>query len=138
MHLFALDPPQRPTPSTPLQWELRRRDRHTASWRIAMTGGAGHQTGGPWNREICCLVSLRYGLYCLQARVYRSFNFPGSIEPAGVIQGDVSMSKAQKLNRREFLGTALTATAALTILPRHVLGGAGYVAPSDKINIGCV
>ncbi|MBW8036313.1 MAG: Gfo/Idh/MocA family oxidoreductase, partial [Planctomycetes bacterium] len=48
------------------------------------------------------------------------------------------MSKAQKLNRREFLGTALTATAAFTILPRHVLGSAGYVAPSDRITIGCV
>jgi len=33
------------------------------------------------------------------------------------------------------LGTAL---AGLTILPRHVLGGPGYVAPSDKLNIAGV
>lgn len=37
-------------------------------------------------------------------------------------------------NRRRFLGTA-AATAAFTILPRHVLGGPGFVAPSDKITM---
>ncbi|HVN82085.1 MAG TPA: Gfo/Idh/MocA family oxidoreductase [Terriglobia bacterium] len=42
-------------------------------------------------------------------------------------------------NRREFLGSAAT-TLAVSIVPRHVLGGPGYVAPSDKIAlayIGC-
>lgn len=48
------------------------------------------------------------------------------------------MSEAKHINRRKFLRTALTATAAYTILPRHVLGGSGYVAPSEKINIGCI
>ncbi len=38
-------------------------------------------------------------------------------------------------NRRKFLGTA-AATAAFTIVPRHVLGGPGVVAPSDKITLG--
>jgi predicted dehydrogenase len=39
------------------------------------------------------------------------------------------------LSRRHFL----TATAAsLAIVPRHVLGGPGYVAPSDKVNIALV
>src|SRR5579872_4025222 len=37
-------------------------------------------------------------------------------------------------NRRNFLGTA-AATAAFTLVPRHVLGGPGYVAPSDKITL---
>lgn len=37
-------------------------------------------------------------------------------------------------NRRKFLGTA-AATAAFTIVPRHVLGGPGVVAPSDKITL---
>ena len=44
------------------------------------------------------------------------------------------------LNRREFLAPAAAAGIALTLVPRHVLGGPGYVAPSDKINlayIGC-
>src|SRR5260221_5507884 len=40
-------------------------------------------------------------------------------------------------NRRKFLGTA-AATAAFTIVPRHVLGGPGVVAPSDKITLGYI
>lgn len=43
-------------------------------------------------------------------------------------------------NRRQFLQTSAAATAAvagLMIVPRHVLGK-GYVAPSDKLNIGAV
>ena len=40
-------------------------------------------------------------------------------------------------NRRSFLGTAAGA-AAFTIVPRHVLGGTGYVAPSDKITLGYI
>ncbi|MHC1767990.1 MAG: Gfo/Idh/MocA family protein [Verrucomicrobiia bacterium] len=44
------------------------------------------------------------------------------------------------MNRRKFLGGAAATAAAFTIVPRHVLGGAGHVAPSEKINsclIGC-
>ena len=44
-----------------------------------------------------------------------------------------------RINRRQFLAGA-AATAAFTIVPRHVLGGANYVAPSEKIRlaiIGC-
>ena len=44
------------------------------------------------------------------------------------------------MNRRRFLGSAAATAAGLTILPRHVLGGAGFVGPNDKINlalIGC-
>ena len=39
-----------------------------------------------------------------------------------------------QVDRRRFLGTA-AATAAFTIVPRHVLGGAGNTAPSEKLNI---
>jgi hypothetical protein len=38
-------------------------------------------------------------------------------------------------NRRDFLGAAAMA-AAFTIIPRHVLGGPGFVPPSDKITLG--
>jgi predicted dehydrogenase len=44
------------------------------------------------------------------------------------------------LTRRKFIATGGAAAAAFTILPRHVLGGPGYVAPSEKITlayIGC-
>ena len=42
-----------------------------------------------------------------------------------------------QLTRREFLG-ATAALAAFTIVPRHVLAGAGQPAPSEKMNVGCV
>jgi hypothetical protein len=40
-------------------------------------------------------------------------------------------------NRRKFLGAA-AGVAAFTIVPRHVLGGPGYVPPSDKITLAYV
>ncbi|MCX8037783.1 MAG: Gfo/Idh/MocA family oxidoreductase, partial [Candidatus Sumerlaeia bacterium] len=45
-----------------------------------------------------------------------------------------------RIHRRKFLGTATASAAAFTIVPRHVLGGAGQTAPSEKITlayIGC-
>ncbi len=50
----------------------------------------------------------------------------------------VSNDKAQTdLKRRKFIKTAAGASAFM-IVPRHVLGGPAYVAPSDKINIAAV
>jgi len=40
----------------------------------------------------------------------------------------------ENMDRREFLGAA-SAASAFMIVPRHVLGGPGYVSPSDKLNI---
>ncbi len=40
--------------------------------------------------------------------------------------------------RRDFLGTAASAAAGLMIVPRRVLGGPGFTAPSDMLAIGCV
>ncbi|MHC4132408.1 MAG: Gfo/Idh/MocA family protein [Planctomycetota bacterium] len=42
-----------------------------------------------------------------------------------------------KISRRDFLGAAAVATA-FTIVPRHVLGGAGYTPPSEKLNVAGV
>jgi predicted dehydrogenase len=39
-----------------------------------------------------------------------------------------------KISRRCFMGAA----AAFTIVPRHVLGGPGQTAPSEKLNIACI
>ena len=47
------------------------------------------------------------------------------------------MARKDNLNRREFLAPAAT-TAALTLVPRHVLGGPGYVPPSDKLALAYV
>jgi predicted dehydrogenase len=42
-----------------------------------------------------------------------------------------------RMSRRDFMGAA-AATAAFTVVPRHVLGGRGRTAPSDKLNIAAV
>ncbi len=50
------------------------------------------------------------------------------------------MDTNNSMNRRKFIGTAAATAATITVVPRHVLGGPGFVAPSDKItvaNIGC-
>ncbi|MGQ7867754.1 Gfo/Idh/MocA family protein [Sunxiuqinia sp. sy24] len=44
----------------------------------------------------------------------------------------------QKLNRRNFLGKAALGAAAVTIIPRHVMGGKGFVAANDRINLGFI
>ena len=48
------------------------------------------------------------------------------------------MANSKKINRREFLGSAAAASLAFTVVPRQVLGGPGYIAPSDKITIGYI
>ena len=42
------------------------------------------------------------------------------------------------IDRRKFIKTAATGALALTIVPRHVLGGPNYVAPSDKLTLAYV
>lgn len=42
------------------------------------------------------------------------------------------------LSRRKFIATGGAAAAAFTIVPRHVLGGAGYTPPSEKITLACI
>ena len=46
------------------------------------------------------------------------------------------MSK-DELSRRRFVGH-LAAGASFTIVPRHVLGGPGFRAPSDTLNVACI
>src|SRR5688572_20753507 len=45
------------------------------------------------------------------------------------------VSSSNSLSRRDFIRNAGLAAAAITIVPRHVLGGKGYVAPSDTLYI---
>ena len=42
------------------------------------------------------------------------------------------------LSRRQLMLTGGMAATAFTIVPRHVLGGAGFVAPSEKITLACI
>jgi predicted dehydrogenase len=48
-----------------------------------------------------------------------------------------SKEQNRKITRRDFMGAA-AATAAFTFVPRHVLGGARYTSPSEKLNIACI
>lgn len=47
------------------------------------------------------------------------------------------MKTKKNLNRRQFISTT-SAAAAFTIVPGHVLGGIGRIAPSDKLNIAYI
>ncbi|MDR0748383.1 MAG: Gfo/Idh/MocA family oxidoreductase [Tannerellaceae bacterium] len=42
------------------------------------------------------------------------------------------------MNRRHFLKNGTLAAAAFTVLPRNVLGGTNYLAPSDQITLGII
>ena len=46
--------------------------------------------------------------------------------------------ETSRSSRRAILKKAALATAAFTIVPRHVLGGPGFVAPSDRVHVGVV
>jgi predicted dehydrogenase len=43
------------------------------------------------------------------------------------------MIKHRTLTRRSFLKTSLASLATITLVPRHVLGGAGYTPPSEML-----
>ena len=43
-----------------------------------------------------------------------------------------------KMNRRNFIGKTAVGAAAVTVIPRHVLGGNGFVAANDRVNLGYI
>lgn len=43
-----------------------------------------------------------------------------------------------RVSRRRFLGQTASAAVGFSIVPRRVLGGAGYVPPSDRVNIAFI
>lgn len=50
----------------------------------------------------------------------------------------IKSSNSVALSRRSFVRTGVQAAIAFTIVPRFVLGGKGYLAPSDRINLGFI
>ena len=46
--------------------------------------------------------------------------------------------EARRLTRRDFLGGSAASAAALTLLPRAVMGGEGATPPSDRITLACI
>ncbi|MCX6926127.1 MAG: hypothetical protein NT154_23405, partial [Verrucomicrobia bacterium] len=49
-----------------------------------------------------------------------------------------NLSPPRGLSRRQFMLTGGAAAGAFAIAPRHVLGGPGFVAPSEKITLACI
>jgi len=47
-------------------------------------------------------------------------------------------SRSSRVTRRQFIGRAAGVAAAFTIVPRHVLGGPKFVAPSEKVYIAII
>src|SRR5271170_2685355 len=47
-------------------------------------------------------------------------------------------SKTSSPTRRDFLKTSAVAAASFMIVPRFVLGGKGYIAPSDRLIVASV
>ena len=47
------------------------------------------------------------------------------------------MTQENEMTRRSFLSKVAVSSAALTIVPRHVLGR-GFTPPSDVLNVACV
>ena len=46
--------------------------------------------------------------------------------------------KKAPLSRRKFIQQSALTAAGFTIVPRYVLGGVGYIPPSDKVNIAAI
>jgi predicted dehydrogenase len=53
-------------------------------------------------------------------------------------RNSVRSSLPGRFSRRKFLGQSAAAAIGFSIVPRHVLGGPGYVPPSDKINMAFI
>src|SRR5258707_13369071 len=44
----------------------------------------------------------------------------------------------KRLSRRKFVGQGAATAMAFSIVPRHVLGGPGFVPPSDKVKMAFI
>jgi predicted dehydrogenase len=59
-----------------------------------------------------------------------------SVTPEEIMDNkEKAQAKDSKLTRRRFLKGTTASAAAIMVVPRHVLGGLGYTAPSDKLNL---
>ena len=54
------------------------------------------------------------------------------------MQGKRKKADGSHISRREFLGGSAAAALAFSIVPRHILGGAGHTPPSRKITLAGV
>ena len=64
------------------------------------------------------------------------------METQGSVPSDTDptshLPQPRGLSRRELIRAGGAAAAGFAIVPRHVLGGAGFVPPSEKITLACI
>jgi hypothetical protein len=61
--------------------------------------------------------------------------------PEGDVQNTLQVNAPKvgsSINRRKFVETMAASALTFTILPRHVLGGKNFIAPSDKITLAYI
>ncbi len=54
------------------------------------------------------------------------------------MKNSLTSKKGASLPRRDFLKGASLSAASFMIVPRHVLGGVGFQAPSDTVNVAAI
>src|SRR5689334_19330546 len=59
-------------------------------------------------------------------------------EDFGITNASSNPSPLRPLSRRKFMLTGGVVAGVFAIVPRHVLGGPGFVAPSEKITLACI
>ncbi|MGO9201234.1 MAG: Gfo/Idh/MocA family protein [Limisphaerales bacterium] len=67
-----------------------------------------------------------------------NFLMNGKDSPPGNSKATRNPSPSRGLSRRQFMLTGGAVAGAFAIVPRHVLGGPGFVAPSEKITLACI
>jgi hypothetical protein len=128
-----------------LPFQGRRKD---GPWSERVALGSG------WARPSACSTQdflivhtspAGYPLKCGERIFYHHTNcsqFEGTTMKTNASEGPKTrerMNPSSNLSRRKFIQTGAAVTA-FTIVPRHVLGGQGFVPPSEKITvayIGC-
>lgn len=58
-----------------------------------------------------------------------------STKPDPASQQSGSLTPQTRSTRRQFVSAAASTAFAITLVPRHVLGGPGYIAPSEQLQI---
>ena len=54
------------------------------------------------------------------------------------VQSSANPGQTSTISRRKFVQVAATGALAFSIVPRHVLGGTGFIPPSDKLTLAYV
>jgi predicted dehydrogenase len=68
----------------------------------------------------------------------RSLRMNSNHRPSGTQNAASKSPESRGLSRRRFMLSSGAAAGVFAIVPRHVLGGPGFVAPSEKLTLACI